>query len=115
MEENLQGLGLENIAEGELNDEFKSLIPSLVNEILATGKKGTVSIAIEFAKVADTNTMVTTKFKIGHKLPTREREGIAYIRDGNKLKTEIVKPPKSVNLFEAKFDPVTGEVERKVK
>ena len=108
MNENIiELLGLENISDGDLNSEFKTVIPLLVEEIFASGKKATVNIVIEFEKVKDTATMVSTRFKISHKLPPREKSGIAYLVGDKQLRTEF--PSQQSNAIPL-FDPKTGEI-----
>lgn len=91
-------LGLDTLNEGSLQRDFKELLPKIVREIYENGGKGSISIVIELAKVPDTASLVSSNYKISHKLPTRKKTGICTMDKNFKLKTD----PAPANLFEGR-------------
>ncbi len=99
-------LGLDTLNEGSLQRDFKELLPRVAREISENGGKGSISIVIELAKVPDTTSLISSNYKISHKLPTRKKTGICTMDKNFKLTTD----PAPVNLFEGKEEQILRKV-----
>jgi len=88
-------LSLATICMGKLEEDFQELYPRLLAS-LKHGSKASVSIKIEFQRVAETETMVNTNYSIKPNFPAKSKASICQITDGFKLKTDEV--PQKTNL-----------------
>jgi len=92
-------VSLSTVCAGDLEQRFQEIIPQLISR-LGQGQKANISINLEFKRVPDTNTMVSTSFTITPKYPALKKASICQIVDGFGLKTEApVDKPKVVNMF----------------
>lgn len=92
-------VSLSTICAGALEEQFQQIMQALIPQI-KHGQKGSVSISIDFKRVENTTTMVTTAYKITPKFPAMSKASICQVTGDNRLKTEAaVERPKVVNLF----------------
>lgn len=92
-------VSLSTICAGALEEQFQSIMQALIPQI-KHGQKGSVSINIDFKRVENTTTMVTTAYKITPKFPAMSKASICQVTGDNRLKTEApADRPKVVNLF----------------
>ncbi|MGB3414057.1 MAG: hypothetical protein WBA28_05015 [Microbacteriaceae bacterium] len=93
--------------------ELAENLAKLIEEVRATGKKGTLSVTFEVKPVDGGGGAVIVNDKIGLKLPERNRDGsMAYIGEGNKLQRT---DPSAMPLFDEDIRDVdfsTGEVKK---
>lgn len=93
--------------------ELAEKLAKLIEEVKATGKKGTLSIAFEVKPVDGGGQAVIVNDAIRVKAPERTREGsMAFIGEGNRLQRT---DPSAMPLFdddirEAGADLSTGEI-----
>jgi len=94
-------LSLSNLCGGQLEEQFQELVPKIISQ-LKEGQKGTISISIDFKRVPETTTMVTTSYSLSHKFPSVKKTSFCQVTGDNRLKTEPPKEkPKLVNMFDA--------------
>lgn len=92
-------LSLTTVCGGELEQRFQELVPAIISQ-LGQGQKGTISINLEFKRVPDTATMVSTSFTVSPKFPAIKKASICQITEDYSLKTEApMEKPKVVNMF----------------
>jgi len=92
-------ISLSTVCGGDLEQRFLEIIPQLISR-LGQGQKANIAISLEFKRVPDTTTMVSTSFTITPKYPATKKASICQIIDGYGLKTEApVDKPKVVNMF----------------
>lgn len=92
-------VSLTTICGGALEEQFQSLIQAIIPQI-KHGQKGSIAINIDFKRVENTSTMVTTSYKMTPKFPAISKASICQVTGDNRLKTEApVERPKVVNLF----------------
>jgi hypothetical protein len=92
-------VNLSTVCGGALEDRFQELVPEIISR-LGKDQKATIAINLEFKRVPDTATMVSTTFTITPKFPATKKASICQIVDGYGLKTEApVEKPKVVNMF----------------
>lgn len=72
---------------GELGDEFERLLPILVGG-LKEGQKASVSITVTFERVKDTESMITSKYRMSPKFPPAQKAALCRIGDDGELRTE---------------------------
>ena len=97
-------LSLSTICEGDLEQQFQALIPALLQR-LKHGTKTGVTIKVEFKRIPDTATMVTSSFKITPSFPAIAKSSICTVLgDGKQMVTDapVQNKPKVVNLFDEK-------------
>ncbi|MCI2958203.1 hypothetical protein MN032_10890 [Agromyces atrinae] len=95
--------------------ELAEKLSKLIEEVKATGKKGTLSIAFEVKPVDGGGQAVIVNDSIRVRAPERTREGsMAFIGEGNRLQRT---DPSAMPLFDddirdapANVDPNTGEI-----
>lgn len=94
--------------------ELAESLSKLIEEVKATGKKGTLSVTFEIKPVDGGGQAVIINDAIRMKAPERNREGsMAYIGDGNRLQRT---DPSAMPLFEddikeaPDYNPRTGEI-----
>lgn len=92
-------VSLITICGGALEEQFQGLIPALLSQ-LKHGQKASISINVDFKRVADTSTMVNTSYRLTPKFPSISKASVCQITGENKLKTDApTEKPKVVNLF----------------
>jgi hypothetical protein len=92
---------LSTICGGQLEGQFQELVPKIIAN-LKEGQKGTISISIDIKREPDTQTMVTTSYKLSHKMPSIKKTSFCQITGDGHLKTEPPKEkPKLVDMFAA--------------
>ncbi|MCF4150867.1 hypothetical protein L2W58_03555 [Dethiosulfovibrio sp. F2B] len=102
-------LGLQSVCGGDLNKQFQSVIPSLIDAITgeeAGGKKASVSITVTFTPIKDTNSMFTTTFKMVPKYPGTAKSSLCQMVDGE-LKTDA--PTEQLTFIKDKEDEIDGQ------
>lgn len=93
--------------------ELADKLAKLIEEVKATGKKGTLSVSFEVKPVDGGGQAVIVNDAIRVKAPERNREGsMAFIGEGNRLQRT---DPSAMPLFdddirEANVDLSTGEI-----
>lgn len=94
-------VSLSSVCGGDLEERFQELIPSIIAS-LREKQKGSVSIKIEFARIPDTTSMVSTTFTIVPRFPSNKKASICQINpEDYSLKTEApIAKPKLVNMFD---------------
>lgn len=94
-------VSLSTICGGGMEEQFQRLYPALVAQ-LKDGNKASISITIDFKKVAETATMINTSYKMTPKFPASGKASLCQITGDYKLKTESpAEKPKVVGLFKA--------------
>lgn len=92
---------LSTICGGQLEEQFQDILPRMVAG-LKEGQKGTISITVDIKREPDTQTMVTTTYKLAHKMPATKKTSFCQITGDGHLKTEPPKEkPKLVDMFAA--------------
>jgi len=90
---------LATICGGEMDEEFQSCIPALLSQ-LRQGQKASIAITIDFKRVENTSTMVTTAYSLTPKFPAVKKASICRVTGDNKLTTDAPQErPKVVNMF----------------
>lgn len=80
-------LSLENVCNGELNEEFQSIIPLVMSQ-LKHGGKASIGITLEIKRIDNTDTMVSVSYKMKHTVPPTVKSSICQVTGDNMLKTE---------------------------
>ncbi|MEN6567158.1 MAG: hypothetical protein ABFC57_12760 [Veillonellales bacterium] len=96
-------VSLSTICGGALEEQFQQVYPAVIAQ-LRTGNKGSVSITIDFKKVPDTTTMVSTSYKLTPKFPASGKASICQLTDKFGLKTEPPAENKVIGLFDKKVE-----------
>ncbi|MEI6286197.1 MAG: hypothetical protein WCP79_06810 [Bacillota bacterium] len=93
-------LTLSTIGGGELDERFRALIPAIMAQ-LKHDQKASISISIDFRRIQDLATMVSTTFRITPKYPALKKVSLCQVTGDNNLKTEKAQPkPEKISLFE---------------
>jgi len=93
--------------------ELAENMAKLIEEVRATGKKGTLSVTFEVKPVDGGGQAVIVNDTLRLRVPERTREGsMAFVGDGNRLQRT---DPTAMPLFDddirtANVDPKTGEI-----
>lgn len=92
-------VSLSTICGGGMEEQFQAIYPALIAQ-LRDGNKASLSITIDFKKVPDTTTMVTTSYKLTPKFPASGKASICQLTSDYKLRTDPpAEKPKVVSLF----------------
>ncbi|SMC64133.1 hypothetical protein [Sporomusa malonica] len=92
-------LSLSTLGGGAMEEQFQQLIPALLSQ-LKHGQKASISIGIDFKRVDNTDTMITTSYRLTPKFPAISKASICQVTGDNRLKTDApIEKPKLVNLF----------------
>ena len=90
---------LSTIGGGDLNDEFRSLIPSILTS-LKQGQTASITVSVSFKRVEDTATMIKTTYSVKPTFPAKKKTGICRVTGDNRLKTDApIEKPKLVSMF----------------
>lgn len=90
-------LSLGTVCGGKLEEEFQRMYPDLLSD-LEQGKKASITINLEFARIPNTDTMINVGYKIAAKSPQKSASSVCQLTEGFKLKTEEPPKPKVVQM-----------------
>lgn len=97
-------LSLSNICGGELEKQFQSLVPALLLN-LKYKQTASINIKIDFKRIEDTATMISTAYSCSPKFPAVKKSSLCKQTGDNRLTTEPpVEKPKLVNMFDKKAE-----------
>ena len=92
-------VSLSTVCGGAMDEQFQKLIPALMSQ-LRQGQTASVAMTISFKRVPDTDTMISTTYKLTPRFPATSKASICQVTGDNRLKTEApIEKPKVVNLF----------------
>lgn len=92
-------VSLGTICGGALESEFQDAVQQVVTA-LKNGEKGSINIAIQLQRMADTTTIVTATYSLAYKVPPVKKAEVCFITDDYHLKAEAPpeKPEKPQNV-----------------